>query len=46
MVMLGDEMTRILEEAAEGLAVLEDEAITAEFDPTDLVSVEAASRRS
>jgi len=42
MVMLGDEMTRILEEAAEGLAILENEVITAEFDPTDPVSVEAA----
>lgn len=42
MVMLGDEMTRILEEAAEGLAILENEVITAEFDPTNPVSVEAA----
>ncbi|OTP65714.1 hypothetical protein [Caballeronia sordidicola] len=42
MATLSDEMTRILEEAAEGLKALEDEVITAEFDPDDPASVEAA----
>jgi hypothetical protein len=42
MATLSDEMTRILEEAAEGLKALEEEVITAEFDPDDPVSVEAA----
>ncbi|OTP74273.1 hypothetical protein [Caballeronia sordidicola] len=39
-----DEMTRILEEAAEGLKALEDEVITAGFDPDDPASVDAAIR--
>lgn len=42
MATLSDEMTRILEEAADGLKALEDEVITAEFDPDDPASVEAA----
>ncbi|OTP66578.1 hypothetical protein [Caballeronia sordidicola] len=42
MATLSDEMTRVLEEAAEGLKALEDEVITAEFDPEDPASVEAA----
>ena len=32
MATLPEKMTRILEEAAEGLKALEDEVITAEFD--------------
>ena len=42
MATLSDEMTRILEEAAEGLKALEDEVITAGFDPDDPASVDAA----
>ena len=44
MATLSDEMTRILEEAAEGLQALEDEVITTGFDPDDPASVEAAIR--
>jgi len=44
VVILSDEMTRILEEAGEGLKVLQEEVITAGFDPDDPVSVEAAIR--
>jgi len=44
MATLPDEMTRILEEAAEGLKALEDEVITAGFDPDDPASVDAAIR--
>jgi hypothetical protein len=39
---LSDEMTRILEEAGEGLKALEEEVITTQFDPDDPVSVQAA----
>jgi hypothetical protein len=42
MATLPDEMTRILEEAAEELKALEDEVITAGFDPNDPASVQAA----
>ncbi|OTP76232.1 hypothetical protein [Caballeronia sordidicola] len=42
MATLSDQMTRILEEAAEGLKALEEEVITAEFNPDDPVSVEAS----
>jgi hypothetical protein len=42
MAILSDETTRILEEAAEGLKALEDEVITAAFDPNDPTSVQAA----
>jgi hypothetical protein len=42
MATLSDEMTRILEEAAEGLKALEDEVITAGFDADDPASVQAA----
>jgi hypothetical protein len=41
---MSNEMTRLLEEAAEGLKALEDEVITAEFDPNDPASVDAAIR--
>jgi hypothetical protein len=39
---LSDEMTRILQEASEGLKALEDEVLTTQFDPDDPVSVQAA----
>ncbi|AME27311.1 hypothetical protein [Burkholderia sp. PAMC 26561] len=42
MATITDEMTRILEDAAEGLKALEEEVITAEFNPDDPVSAEAA----
>lgn len=42
MGQLSDEMTRILEEAGEGLKALEEEVITTQFDPDDPVSVQAA----
>jgi hypothetical protein len=44
VVILSDEMTRILEEAGEGLKVLQEEVVTAGFDPDDPMSVEAAIR--
>lgn len=44
MATLSDEMTRLLEEAAEGLRALEEEVITAEFNPADPASVDAAIR--
>jgi len=42
MNTLSDEMTRILEEAGEGLKLLEEEVITTQFDPDDPLSIQAA----
>jgi hypothetical protein len=42
VAQLSDEMTRILEEASEGLKALEEEVITTQFDPDDPASVQAA----
>ena len=42
MNTLSDEMTRILEEAAEGLKALEEQVITTEFDPENPFSIQAA----
>jgi hypothetical protein len=42
MIRLSDELTATLAEAGEGLKVLQEEVITAGFDPDDPASVQAA----